>query len=333
MSEAAVKPSSADVARVVRDGVVSVAKREYTHPIFLELEGRKVGLRPVENSANELHVFVDGRWAGDAGRVGLPETPIEHHPAIRYQEDEQRSLGGARLVETENFILCDHAVAAGAEDLEMVACYGEAGLGKSYATERAARAHAKRLGMRHLHIKPRQTMSGPAFVGALLGQLFGIRLMRNSVQEPHWALLLDALAKEDTVVHVDEAQYLSAHAMHLMRHIDDLSHMRTAFVLSGGNTFWKVLSSDPMLRDRVPNRVPFRRFRSDEIPAAVRAFHPMFEITSNDQLLRLDELYAHGVFRAWRHIARRFQREKLNPADDRDHDKVLIRLGVRGRRA
>lgn len=138
MSEAAVKPSSADVTRVVRDGVVSVARREYTHPIFLELEGRKVGLRPVENSANEMHVFVDGRWAGDAGRVGLlPDTPIEHHPAIRYQEDEQRSLGGARLVETENFILCDHAVAAGAEDLEMVACYAR------QASARATRPSAR----------------------------------------------------------------------------------------------------------------------------------------------------------------------------------------------
>ncbi len=86
-----------------------------------------------------------------------------------------------------------------------------------------------------------------------------------------------------------------------------------------------------MLKDRVPHRVPFRRFRTDEIPHVARAFHPMFEAASDEQLVRLDEAYAHGVFRGWRHIARSFQRHDLNPGRDDDHDKVLIRLGERHR--
>jgi AAA domain len=333
-----IRPSPADISRIVRGGVVTVGSRPYWHAIFLELEGREVVLRAV-SGADELHVFVDGRWAGDAGCIAAPEgrDPCPHpvrrtqrRHATSYREDEQRSLDGARLVETENYILCDDAIAAGAEDLEMVACFGEAGLGKTYATERATIAHAERLGMRHVHVKPRESMSGGALVGALLEQLFDVHVVRPSTRGPQFALLVDELS-ERTLVHIDEAQYLSANAMHILRHIDDLSHVPVCCVLSGGNTFWKVLSSDPMLKDRVPNRVPFRRFRSDEIPAVVRAFHPMFDVATDEQLLRLDELYAHGVFRAWRHIARRFQRHQLDPACDADHDKALIRLGARSR--
>lgn len=329
-------PSGRDITRIVREGTVTVDTRPYWHPIFLELEGRMVGLRAKEG-VDALHVFVDGRWAGEAHPLGDPSG--DHVPAAGtdgrghatdYREDDQRSLDGARLVATENYILCDDAIAAGAEDKEMVACYGEAGLGKTYAAELATAKHAERLGMRHVHIKPSDSMSGPALVGALLEQLFDVRVVRPTMAGPHFAMLLDELS-QPALVHIDEAQYLSARAMHVLRHIDDLSHAPVCFVLTGGNTCWKVLSSDPMLKDRVPHRVPLRRFASDEIPFAVRTFHPMFDLATDQQLRRLDEVYAHGIFRAWRHIARQFQRHHLDPASDADHERVLIRLGVRAR--
>ena len=327
------RPARSDVSRRVREGRVRFANDDYTHPIFLELEGCRVAVRPTTTTDRDrLHIFVDGRWAGEANARKAPGDAPHRGGAMRPSEVEHRSLDGARLVETENYILCDDAIAAAVEDLEMVACFGEAGLGKTYAARRAAERHAKRLRRRHVLIVPRQAMLGGALVASLLEQLYDVRLVRPSTQSAHFALLLDKLA-EPTVVHIDEAQYLTAHAMHIVRHIDDLSHIPVCFVLSGGNTFWKVLSSDPMLKDRVPHRVPFRRFRSDEIPSVARAFHPMFDAATDAQLLRLDELYAHGVFRAWRHIARSFQRYDLDPARDSDHDKVLIRLGARRRGA
>jgi DNA transposition AAA+ family ATPase len=323
-------PTEQDATRVVRDAIVTVAKREYAHPIFLELEGRTVAVRPVNDDYRQLHVFVDGRWAGDAYLNGIADVNAKQRHAVRYDEDEQGSLEGARLVETENYLLCEAAIAAGAEDMEIVACYGEAGLGKSYVSRRACIAHAERLGMRHIRIVLRQSTSGGALVAALIEQLFDVHRVRPSANGALFALLLDGLA-EPTLVHVDEAQYLQAHAMHLIRHIVDLSHIPVSFVLSGGNTFWKVLSSDPMLKNRVPHRVPVRRFSKDEIPTVIRAFHPMFEAASDEQLVRLDDIYAHGVFRDWRHLARQFQRYELDPGEDGDHDKVLIRLGIRAR--
>lgn len=326
------QPAAGDLRRRVRDGGVTVDRQVYIHPIFLELEGRHVGLRPNTPDKRELHVFVDERWVGDAYLATLPGGQSQQRHAIRYEEQEHRSLQGARLVETENFATCDRVVRKGATDLEMVACYGEAGLGKTYATRRAAITHAERLGLRHMRIAPKDTISGGALVAMLLEQLFDVHVVKASTDSRHFALLLDQLAAP-TLIHIDEAQYLSAHAMHILRHIDDLAHIPVCFVLSGGNTFWKVLSSDPMLKDRVPHRAPFRRFRAAEIPAAVRAFHPMFDVATDEQLIRLDEIYAKGVFRDWRHIARAFQSEGWDPASDADHDKVLIDLGVRGRGA
>jgi hypothetical protein len=324
------QPSQADLARKVRDGMVTVDSQAYVHPIFLELEGREVGLRPITDDKRELHVFVDGRWAGDAYLGTVANASIERRHAIRYEEQPHRSLQGARLVETENFATCDRVVRKGATDLEMVACYGEAGLGKTLATCRATARHAERLGLRLIRIAPEKSLSGGGLVGMLLEQLFDVHVVKPTTGRAHMALLFDQL-QTPTLIHIDEAQYLSAQAMHIVRHIDDLAHIPVCFVLSGGNTFWKVLSSDPMLKDRVPHRAPFRRFREDEIPDAVRAFHPMFDRATDEQLLRLDQIYAHGVFRDWRHIARSFQSEGWDPSDDEDHDKVLIDLGVRGR--
>jgi hypothetical protein len=54
-----------------------------------------MGLRPITPDKRELHVFVDGRWVGDAYRASMPDVPSEHRGAIRYVEQEHRSLQGS----------------------------------------------------------------------------------------------------------------------------------------------------------------------------------------------------------------------------------------------
>jgi hypothetical protein len=322
-------PEPTDARRTVSDGLVRYKNFRYEHPILLELDGCEVRLRPASDDERELHVFVDGRWEGIARRTGLsPERPGQLH-ATTYVEDDHRSLDGARLVQTENFIVCDESIASAARDMEMAAVYGEAGLGKTYAAQRACVKHAQKLAMRYIRIALRQSTSGGGMIALLLEQLYDVHLVKPSTSGVYFAMLTDAL-NEPTLVHIDEAQYLSAGAMHQLRHLDDLPHVPICIVLSGGNSFFKVLSSDPMLHNRVPNRVPFRRFREDEIPIVARAFHPMFEDAGNDAIHYLDDTYGKGVFRNWRHIARKFQTEGLDPRSETHCQRVLVRLGVRG---
>ena len=62
-------PAPANVTRRVSSGLVSVAGVRYACAGFVALEGRNVRVRPVDRSANQLHVFVDGASVGDAHRI------------------------------------------------------------------------------------------------------------------------------------------------------------------------------------------------------------------------------------------------------------------------
>ncbi|MEJ7785980.1 MAG: hypothetical protein WKF96_14335 [Solirubrobacteraceae bacterium] len=48
---------------------MSVAGVRYACAGLVALEGRNVRVRPVDRSANQLHVFVDGASVGDAHRI------------------------------------------------------------------------------------------------------------------------------------------------------------------------------------------------------------------------------------------------------------------------
>jgi hypothetical protein len=314
------------LTRKVIHGAVRFNNSTFTHPALLELEGRTVALVQIPDDARTLGLLVDGRHVGDAYEVSCAPAVIPR--ALRHEEREHGSLTGARLVETENYLACFTAVNDAAADLEIAAVFGEAGLGKTLATSRASIQAAEAHSLRRVFVRLKSATSGPALLAAVLEQLYGVAFVRPSQVKYYEDSLFAALCAP-TLFHIDEAQYLTDHALHEIRALHDSALTRLSVLLTGGNGCWNRISSDPMLRDRVPIRVPFRRFTEPEVPTVMRAFHEVFENGSDETLRAFDQAYARGVFRPWRHIARTLQRMGATAGDADIFPQVLIRLGVR----
>ena len=199
-------------------------------------------------------------------------------------------LDGARVLPTAGLQLVEQAVDTNA----MGVVHGPAGLGKTFAVERAL-AGARAVGC-WSSFPSRPTMRLVA--ASLFQQLTGSPAGRGSR-----FVLMDAILEEPAirsrVVVVDEAQRLKTECIEFLRHLHDHPRTRFALLLVGGDTAWDVLSREPMLRSRVYRRVRFEALSPDEVRTLIGAFHPIYDGVEAELLLFIDDHFAHGNLRDW----------------------------------
>ena len=204
-------------------------------------------------------------------------------------------LTDARVVPTDHLVLTHRAIRDVNGSSAMGIIHGQAGLGKTFAVERA-------VGM----VRPGHTcwVSFPSrptmrlVASELLAAVTGVPSPNND-RFRLMARLAEELRSPHRLIVVDEAQHLNTECVELLRFLHDDPRTDFALVLVGGDGTWEVLSREPMLRSRVFRRVTFRPLRSNEVLELMREYHPIYSDVGDDLLMFIDDQFAHGNLRNW----------------------------------
>jgi hypothetical protein len=204
-------------------------------------------------------------------------------------------LPGATTVYTDALALTTRAVADIARHRGLGVVHGPAGLGKTFAVERAVEQLGDQWAPLWLAFPSRPTMRLVA--SELLAAITGShsRLDRFKITR----LLKAELALAPRVVVVDEAQNLNRECIEFLRHLSEDPHRRGAILLVGGDGCWEVLSREPMLRSRVFRRVVFAPLPSAEVVRLMAGYHPLYAGVPEQLIRFVDDYCGHGNFRNW----------------------------------
>jgi DNA transposition AAA+ family ATPase len=204
-------------------------------------------------------------------------------------------LADAATVETAELALTRRAITDIARHRALGVVHGAAGLGKTFAVERA---------LTHLDqgwapiwlsfpVRPTMRLIAIELLHAISGQhAQGDRFRLTRV-------LKSELALTPRIVICDEAQNLNRECIEFLRHLAEDPRRQGATLLVGGDGCWDVLSRDAMLRSRVLRRVCFTPLSTAEIVSAIRGYHPVYHGV-DEELIRFVDLHCgHGNFRNW----------------------------------
>jgi type II secretory pathway predicted ATPase ExeA len=204
-------------------------------------------------------------------------------------------LPGASTVMTDSLGLTLRAVGDVARHRALGVVHGPAGVGKTFAVERAVEALGNDWEPVWLSFPARPTMR--LIATELLAALGGSHSQHDRFKMTR--LLKAELALAPRLIVVDEAQNLNRECIEFLRHLSEDPERRGAILLVGGDGCWEVLSREPMLRSRVYRRVAFTPLAQAEVLRAIRAFHSIYQ-GAGDELIRfVDDYCGHGNFRNW----------------------------------
>jgi DNA transposition AAA+ family ATPase len=212
-------------------------------------------------------------------------------------------LDGAQTVPTEAFKLTRRAISDLFETRAMGVVHGEAGLGKTFAVEEA------------LNRWPDVESLWAAFPSRPTMRLVAVTLLELLTRVPcgernrfyATALLVEELAQRPRMLVIDEAQRLNRECIEYLRHLHDQPTTHFALLLVGGDGTWEVLSREPMLRSRVYRRVTFQPLPAPHMIQAIRSYHLIYQDTTDELLLFIDDNFGHGNFRNWASFTRSAQ--------------------------
>lgn len=207
---------------------------------------------------------------------GLPEVPTVATPGFRKTQ----------VVAAEAAALREVAVVA-----------GDPGLGKSFSVYHFV-SHQQ---LPWLWLDMRSQASSKEIVVKLLRAVAGSCDHRLPVYELVDELR-ERLAEEPRIVVIDEAQHLKAEGIHQLRYLHDQPDADWSLLFTGGVGCEKVLASDPQLEDRIAGRVRFSPLSDEELLSTLDAYSPFFAAADRQLLLKINDLYARGVFRRWARI-------------------------------
>ena len=203
-------------------------------------------------------------------------------------------LDGAQVLPTPGLQLVEQAV------VDVLACdamgviHGPAGLGKTFAVERALAGRGAVGCWSTFPSRPTMRLVAASLFEQLTGSPAG-RGSRFVLMDQ----VIEELSTRRRVVVVDEAQRLNTECIEFLRHLHDHPHTRFALLLVGGDTAWNVLPREPMLRSRVYRRVRFEALSPEQVCALIGEFHPIYAGVDRGLLLFIDEHFAHGNLRDW----------------------------------
>jgi len=204
-------------------------------------------------------------------------------------------LPGAAVVVTDTLVLTARAVGDIARHRALGVVHGAAGLGKTFAVERAVEALDPEWSPVWLSFPSRPTMR--LIASELLSAISGTCSHHDRFKITR--LLKAELALSPRLIVVDEAQNLNRECIEFLRHLGEDPCRRGAMLLVGGDGCWDVLSREPMLRSRVFRRVAFAPLRGAELVRAVHGYHPLYTEVSEELIGFVDDYCGHGNFRNW----------------------------------
>jgi hypothetical protein len=203
-------------------------------------------------------------------------------------------LEDANTVPTGSFKLTGRAVHDVVNHLAMGAIYGDAGLGKTYATESAVKRYPD---IESFWFTFEDQTTPRDIANTLLDVITGVphsgtryRMTRD---------LVEVLAERPRLIVVDEAQNLNRRCIEHLRYLHDQPRTTFGLLFVGGNACWDVLSRYPMLRSRIWRRVEFQPLSTKVVREAMPRFHPIYAEADPDLLLLIDDRACHGIFRFW----------------------------------
>jgi hypothetical protein len=204
-------------------------------------------------------------------------------------------LPDAITVDTITLALTRRALADITRHRALGVVHGAAGLGKTFAVERALD-----------HLEPDWSvvwLSSP--VRPTMRLIARELLAAISGSHPVWDRfkltreLKAELATTPRLLIVDEAQNLNREGIEFLRHLGEDPRRRGATLLVGGDGCWDVLSREPMLRSRVLRRVCFQPLPATQVVDIIHRYHPIYTGV-DDELIRFIDLHCgHGNFRNW----------------------------------
>lgn len=181
----------------------------------------------------------------------------------------------------------------------IMAIYGPSGVGKSFATGRAAEmcaADPERPAEIAWVEFTAGTQGRPLLVD-LFPQITGTAPPARATARQLESHMAKALTDRHRVVVLDEAHMVRPAAMKVLRGLHDHPDTDFALVLVGLDDL--IRSLPPEMETRVQTRVKVERIADDEIVAVLSAYHELFDTADPALLVMLNRTRARGEFRWW----------------------------------
>ncbi|MEV5599431.1 ATP-binding protein [Streptomyces sp. NPDC052496] len=205
---------------------------------------------------------------------------------------------GAHVVATGQLGQVTEAIAHTIAVWGIVCVYGDPGHGKTVAVHPALRLLPRRIPVHRALVAVKPAL--PQLRAALL-TAFGLpaTALTNRTDAADRALL-QAFQAPGVLV-IDDVQRIATPELDYLRLLVDAPTTRTSLVLCGAGAE-RTLARAPALASRVLTWQQVPRLDTDQIPAVLRLFHPLWDAATDADLLHADATWAKGNFRTWAKI-------------------------------
>ncbi|MFG3370346.1 AAA family ATPase [Streptomyces sp. NPDC048156] len=240
---------------------------------------------------------------------GAPDAP--HH----------LNLPGARTVTTTAVRAAAHALDQALSTQSMICLTADPGVGKTYTLHILCE---QRPTLPALRLLPRPQARPDDLRHSLYRAL---ELPGDPPKDPGICddYLRHALLQPPRLLAIDEAHQLSAACIEYVRYLHDDPSPQVTIVLLASLPRLKALRSQSALINRVTAWHHMEPLDTDEVPTALRAFHPLWQDTSSHTLTRLDSLWGHGNLRRWAALTHQLQATRHRHPHHPTHPETLLR--------
>jgi hypothetical protein len=201
------------------------------------------------------------------------------------------------VVTTDVLLQIQDTILEAIEVRAMSLIYGDAGLGKTFATRAALQQVAPDL---LLSLELARSRPGPKDLREELFVQMHLPGKMPRTATPLYRLLLAALPRRPYVIVCDEAQQYSRQCFEFIRNLwDNTRKNRPAVIFVGGREADDTLQSDPALGSRICTRTEILAMSEDEALSVVPDIHPVWKDTDVELLQHIDRVHADGSMREW----------------------------------
>lgn len=197
------------------------------------------------------------------------------------------------MLRTRHLLLTAAAVEDVVDAEAMGAIVGPAGLGKTFAIAQCLDGRTEPVVTLTFEARPTMRLVADRLLYAFTGA--PARGTRFAMTDE----LLRRLAERRRLIVIGEAQNLTRDCFEYLRHLHDDPRTRFGLVFDGGDGCWDVLAREPMLRSRIYRRVAFGALSDADVIQLIPSYHPIYNGTDPELLLRINDQAANGRLRAW----------------------------------
>ena len=124
-------------------------------------------------------------------------------------------------------------------------------------------------------------------------------------------------------------QNLRRRGLQELRYLHDDGSTSVSMLLSGWGAE-KLIRDNPDLNSRIPRQIQFVSMQRSEVPHVVSQLSPVLAASDHQDLLRINDNFAHGVFRNWAAVVSTVDQLGISRLDS---SSVEVVLGLHGPRA